>query len=111
MNINIFLFTNGYNLVTFHYFSPSVLYLVPQSHPKYCFEEILIMTLWVKNRASMHEVMGLIPGLSQWVKDQALLQALAYVTDMAQIWCCCGCGVVSSCSSDSAPSLGTSTCC
>ena len=29
--------------------------------------------------------MGLIPGLSQWVKHPLLLQAVAYVTDTAQI--------------------------
>ena len=36
---------------------------------------------------------GLVLGLTQWVKDLALLQAAAYVTDAAQIHCCCGCGV------------------
>ena len=29
-----------------------------------------------------------IPGVSQWVKDTVLLK----VTDVAQIWCCCGYG-------------------
>ena len=32
------------------------------------------------------------------------------VADMAWILCCCGCGVGSSYSSDSTPSLGTSVC-
>ena len=27
---------------------------------------------WVKNPSSIHEVVGSIPGLSQWVKDLAL---------------------------------------
>ena len=31
----------------------------------------------------------LIPGLAQWVKDLALPQA----ANVAQIWCCCGCGI------------------
>ena len=30
---------------------------------------------------------------AQWVKDPALLQAAARVTDAAQIWHCCGCDV------------------
>ena len=34
-----------------------------------------------------------IPGLTQWVKDLGLLQAVAQVKDVAQIWCCHGCGV------------------
>ena len=40
------------------------------------------------NPTRKHEVVGLIPGLAQWVKDLALLQV--QVADTAQIWCCCG---------------------
>ena len=31
---------------------------------------------WVKNPTSLHEEGGLIPDLTQWVKDQALVQAV-----------------------------------
>ena len=56
---------------------------------------------------SIHEDVDLTPGLAQWVKDLVLLQAAVQVSDVAWIPCSCGCGT---CSSDSAPSLGTSIC-
>ena len=33
------------------------------------------MTHWVKNLTSIHENMGSVPGLGQWVKDLAWPQA------------------------------------
>ena len=62
------------------------------------------MAQWVKNLSSIHEDVGLTPGLTLWLMDTALLQAVVQVTDVAQIPCCCGCGA----GSDLTPSSGTS---
>ena len=39
------------------------------------------------------EDVGLIPGLTHWVKDLVLSQALMYVADAARILHCCSCGI------------------
>ena len=49
-----------------------------------------------------------LPGLAQWVKDLALLQAMVGVTDMARIWSCCGSGIGWQLQFYSTPSQGTS---
>ena len=48
---------------------------------------------WVKNPISIHEDSGFIPGPTQWVNDPVLPQTVVQVTEAAQIWCCCDCGV------------------
>ena len=37
--------------------------------------------------------MASIPGLTPWVKNLLLPQAAPQVTEVARIWCCCGCGI------------------
>ena len=64
----------------------------------------------VKNPTSVHEEVGSIPGVAQWLRGAVLLQA----ETQSQMWL--GSGVVTlvqagSFSSDSTPGLGTSVCC
>ena len=54
----------------------------------------------VKNLTGIHEDVGLIPGLTQWVKGSG-------IADMAQIWCCCSCGIGWQVQLWFDPSLGT----
>ena len=62
--------------------------------------------LWLSRLRIQHclcENVGLILGLTQWVKDPSRCKLAAQVIDVAQIWCCHGCGTGPSYSSDSTP--------
>ena len=47
----------------------------------------------VMNLTGIHEDVGLNPGPAQWVRHSTLPRAAVQVTDTAQIWRCCGCGI------------------
>ena len=59
---------------------------------KYFYREFPLWLSGLRTQGSVYENAGLIPGPAQWVKDLALLQAAAQVTDVARIPCGCGVG-------------------
>ena len=44
---------------------------------------------WLTNPTRNHEAASSITGLTQWVKDLALLWAVVWAADAARIPCCC----------------------
>ena len=56
-------------------------------------QEFLLCFSVIRNQYSICEDVGLIFGLLQWIKNMALLHAVAYITDAAQdpallwLWC------------------------
>ena len=58
--------------------------------------------MWLSGLRTLEDL-GSIPGLVTWVKDLVLPQAVAQVTDVAQIWVTMAGVKAGSCSSDSTP--------
>ena len=52
--------------------------------------------LWLnrlRTQHSVHDDVGSIPGLAQWVKDLGLPQTATQVADVTPIWCCSSYGI------------------
>ena len=60
---------------------------------KICILGVPLVAQWLMNPTRNHEIVGSIPGLSQWDQDLALPRAVVYVADVARIPHCCSCGV------------------
>ena len=73
------------------------------------------MAQQLTNPTRIHEDGGLIPGLTQWVKDLVLpepwYRSKTWLRSGVAVTVAVAVAVAGSCSSDSAPRLGTSICC
>ena len=74
-----------------HYRSP-VGFIIEFMKGQHKIYSLLEFPLWysrLRTWCSLCEDVGLIPSLTQWVKDPVLPQSMAWVTDVAQIQCHC----------------------
>ena len=63
--------------ITLKFFSTVYPLLIPPIHQRFCIQKeqnrgVPVMAQWLMNPTRNHEVVGSIPGLTQWVEDSVL---------------------------------------